>query len=79
MGVPSSSPAAVKAAEAAAPAAASAKEPDKPKEREAPCGPLTIYFGSQTGTAEGFSEVLKTEAAAAGFTAKVHAGSLGYE
>ena len=37
----------------------------------APAGPLCIYFGSQTGTAEGFAATIKAEAAARGFAPEV--------
>eukprot|EP00937_MAST-01D_sp_MAST-1D-sp2_P003992 g3992.t1 len=36
-----------------------------------PAGPITIYFGSQTGTAEGFGKTLAQDAARHGFDATV--------
>jgi len=56
-------------AESAQAAASPLGEKESP--RSAPAGPLTIYFGSQTGTAEGFSEQLKQQGDKNGFAARV--------
>jgi NADPH-ferrihemoprotein reductase len=45
-------------------------EPEKEVE-EAPAGPITVFFGSQTGTAEGFAEQLKQEGEKHGFKVTV--------
>jgi len=49
------------------------KKPDSAEDAKAkyPAGKLTIYFGSQTGTAEGFSRVLMEEGKSNGFDAKM--------
>jgi len=41
-------------------------------EQKYPAGKLAIYFGSQTGTAEGFARVLMEEGRAKGFDARMH-------
>ena len=55
-------------------AASPPKAPPKPKEaaaaRPLPNGPLTILWGSQTGTAERFGDMLMREARQRGYDAK---------
>ena len=41
------------------------------KEDPYPCGPMRVYFGSQTGTAEEFATTLVEEGQARGFDAKI--------
>ena len=41
-------------------------------EQKYPAGKLVVYFGSQTGTAEGFARVLMEEGKSKGFDAKMH-------
>ena len=44
---------------------------DAPAEEKYPCGPMRVYFGSQTGTAEEFAQTLVEEGKARGFDAAV--------
>lgn len=49
-----------------------AKQKQAAAEEDAcPAGPMTIYFGSQTGTAEEFAQTLKKEGKSNGFKSKV--------
>jgi hypothetical protein len=41
-------------------------------EEKYPAGKMCIYFGSQTGTAEGFARIVLSEGQKHGFDAKVH-------
>ena len=52
-------------------AAAAATTTNEKEENPFPGGNLTIYFGSQTGTAEEFAKTLEGEAKTNGFNAKV--------
>jgi NADPH-ferrihemoprotein reductase len=44
---------------------------DTPAKEKYPCGPMRVYFGSQTGTAEEFAQTLVEEGKARGFDAAV--------